>query len=94
METTNKINMDAMMEQMNALVRYAHQPDKVSTPPGSNVIPLGGGARAKKPRRKKTLCPNCKCFLMHKPANCFELEVNKALHYPGWKSIFAAPATA
>ncbi len=98
MEATNKINMDAMMEQMNALVaardaRHAHQPDKVNTPLGSNVIPLGGGAQAKKPRRKIALCPNCKCFVMHKPANCFKLEANKASHYPGWKSIFAMPAT-
>jgi hypothetical protein len=49
MEATNKTNMDAMMEQMNTLVaaggtRHAHQPDKVNTPSGSNVIPLGGGA--------------------------------------------------
>jgi hypothetical protein len=99
MEATNKTNMDAMMERMNALLaardaRHAHQPDKVNTPPGSNVIPLGGGAQAKKPRRKKALCPNCKCFVMHKPANCFKLEANKALRYPGWKSIFAMPATA
>jgi hypothetical protein len=98
-EATNKTNMDAMMEQMNALVaardaRHAHQPDKVNTPPGSNVIPLGCGARAKKPRQKKALCPNCKCFVMHKPANCFELEANKALRYPGWKSIFAVPTAA
>ncbi len=98
MEATNKTNMDAMMEQMNALVaardaRHAHQPDKVNTPLGGNVIPLGGGTQAKKHRQKETLCPNCKCFVMHKPANCFELEANKASRYPGWKSIFAAPAT-
>ncbi len=84
---------------MNALVvardtRHAHQTDEVNTPTDSNVIPLGGGAQAKKPRRKKALCPNCKCFVMHKPANCFKLEANKALRYPGWKSIFAMPATA
>jgi hypothetical protein len=76
MEATNKTNMDAIMEQMNALVRHAHQPDKVNTPPGSNVIPLGSGARAKKPRWNKALCPNCKFFVMHKPANCFELKAN------------------
>ncbi len=98
MEATNKTNIDAMMEQMNPFVaardaRHAHQPDKVNTPPGSNVIPLGSGARAKKPRRKKALCPNCKCFVMHKPANCFELEAKKALRCPGWKSIFAVPTT-
>jgi hypothetical protein len=99
MEGTNKTNIDTMMEGMNAFVaardaRHAHQLDKVNTTPGSNVIPLGGGTRAKKPRRKKALCPNCKCFVMHKPSNCFELEANKALRYPGWKSIFAVPATA
>ncbi len=99
MEATNKTNMDTMMEQMNALVvardaRHAHEPDKVNTPPGSNVIPLGSDAQAKKPRQKKALCQTCKCFIMHKPANCFKLEANKALCYPGWKSIFAAPATA
>jgi hypothetical protein len=98
MEATDKTNMDAMMEQMNALMavggaRHTHQPDKVNTPPGSNVIPLGIGARAKKHRWKKALCPNCKFFVMHKLASCFEHESNKALHYPGWKSIFAAPAT-
>ncbi len=94
MEATNKTNMDAMMERINALVRHAHQSDKVNTPPGSNVIPFSGGARAKKPRQKKALCPNCKCFVMHKPASCFELKANKASRYPGWKSIFVAPATA
>jgi hypothetical protein len=93
MEATNKKNMDTMMEHMNALVRHAHQPDKVNTPPGINVNPLYGGARAKKPRRKKALCPNCKCFVMHKPANFFKLKANKASRYPGWKSIFAMPAT-
>jgi hypothetical protein len=39
MEAMNKTNMDAMMEQTNALVaaggaRHAHQPDKVNIPPG------------------------------------------------------------
>jgi hypothetical protein len=97
MEATNKTNMDAIMERMSALVaardaRHAHQPEKVNTPPGSNITPLGGGARAKKPRQKKALCPNCKYFVMHKPANCFERKAIKALHYPGWKSIFAVPA--
>jgi hypothetical protein len=99
MEVTNKTKMDAMMEQMNALVaagraQQVHQPDKENTPLGRNVIPLGGGNQVKKPRLKKALCPNCKCFVMHKPASCYELKVNKASRYPGWKSIFAAPATA
>jgi hypothetical protein len=83
MEAANKTNMDTMMEQINSLVvarvaRHAHQPGKVNTPPGSNVIPLGSRTGDTKPRRKKALCPNCKCFVMHKLANCFELEANKA----------------
>ncbi len=65
MEATNKTNMDAMMEQINTLVaaggaQQAHQPDKENTPLETNVIPLGGGDRVRKPRRKKALCPNCK----------------------------------
>ncbi len=99
MEVANKKNMDAMMEQMHALVaagraQQAHQLDKENTPPGKNVIPLGSGDGARKPRRKKALCPNCKCFILHKSANCYKLKANKALHYPGWKSIYAAPVTA
>ncbi len=99
LEATNKMNMDIMMEQINALVaaggaQQAHQPDKDNTPPGRNVTPPGGSDRAKKPRRKKALYPNCKCFVMHKPASCFKLKVNRASRHPGWKSIFAVPATA
>jgi hypothetical protein len=97
-EAANKTNMDTMMEQMSALVaageaQQAHQPDKENTPPGRNVTPLGGGNQVRKPRQKKALCPNCKCFVLHKPANCYKLKANKALRYPGWKSIFAAPET-
>ncbi len=98
-EVSNKTNMDAMIAQMNALVavgraRQAHQPDKENTPPGRNVIPLGSGNQVKKPRQKKARCPNCKCFVMHKLASCYKLKANKASCYPGWKSIFAAPAAA
>ncbi len=100
MEATNKTNMDAVMEQMNALVaaggaRQARQPNKKeNTPPRRNVIPLGGGNQVRKPRRKKALCPNCIFFVLHKPASCYKLKANKASRYPGWKSVFAMPATA
>jgi hypothetical protein len=73
MEATNKANMEAMMEKMNALVasnatRQTHQPDKENIPPGGYVKPPGGGGKpAKKPKKKKALCPNCKCFKLHKP---------------------------
>jgi hypothetical protein len=97
MEVTNKANMEATMETMNALVtsnatRQMHQPDKENTPPGGNVKPPG--EHVKKPRKKKTLCPNCKCFVLHKPKLCYELEANKASRYPGWKSVFAAASPA
>ena len=47
MEATNKANMEAMMDKMNALVtsnatRQTHQPDKENTPPSGNVKPPGG----------------------------------------------------
>jgi hypothetical protein len=85
---------------MNALAasnatRQTHQPDKENIPPGGYVKPPGGGGKqAKKPKKKQALCPNCKCFALHKPKLCYELEANKAKRYPGWKSIFeAAPST-
>ena len=82
MEATNKANMEAMMDKMNALVtsnatRQTHQPDKENTPPGGNVKPPGGGNRVKKPRKKKTLCPNCKCFVLHKPSSAMNWRQTK-----------------
>ena len=96
MEAANKTNMDALLERMNAIVaangaRPTHQPDKENTPPAGNINPPTG-ERVKKPRKKKTLCPNCKTFVLHKPELCYELEANKATRYPGWKSVFAATA--
>lgn len=98
MEAANKTNMDSLLERMNAIVasngaRTTHQPDKENTPPTGNVNPTTG-ERVKKPRKKKTLCPNCKTFVLHKPELCYELEANKATRYPGWKSVFAATPTA
>ena len=96
MEAANKTNMDALLERMNAIVaangaRPTQQPDKENSPPAGNVNPPTG-ERVKKPRKKKTLCPNCKTFVLHKPELCYELEANKATRYPGWKSVFAATA--
>ena len=71
--------------------RPTHQPYKENSPPAGNVNPPTG-ERVKKPRKKKTLCPNCKTFVLHKPELCYELEANKATRYPGWKSVFAATA--
>ena len=98
MEAANELNMDSLLERMNAIVAAnggKHHPDKENTPPGVNVgQPAGGGERVKKPRKKKTLCPNCKTFVLHKPELCYELDANKASRYPGWKSVFVTVATA
>ncbi len=100
MEAANKTNMVSMMEQMNALItaaggRQTHQQDKENRPPTGNVKPpTGGGKRVKRSRKKKTLCPHCKTFVLHKHELCYELEANRASRYPGWKFVFATPATA
>jgi hypothetical protein len=89
MTATNKANMDAMMERMNAMVAgkgndrrtiQIQQPDKENISPEDTNQP-------KKPRKKKALCPHCKTFVLHKPENCNELEANKDKHWPGWKSV-------
>ena len=94
---TNKANMDAMMDRMNALVtgRGGHrltptqQPDKEHTPPGGNVRPPTDTYWTKKPRKQKAICPHCKTFVLHKFENCYELEANKEKRWLGWTSVHA-----
>mgnify|MGYP006197354809 CR=1 FL=1 len=81
MEATNKANMDAMMERMNALVASGYNKENV-IPPGAT--PAGGGT--KRPRAKKHHCPNCKKMVIHKATDCYELEANKDKRFDGWKS--------
>jgi hypothetical protein len=98
MAASNKANMEAMMEKMNALVaagggRRTTEQDKENTPPAGPPYTAGGGGgggNVKRPRRKKALCSNCKFFVYHAPDKCFELDANKDSRYPGWKSIFTA----
>jgi len=96
MAATNKANMEAMMERMNALMAGcdrrtpAQQPDKENLPPpGGNISPHVNPNPNKKIRKKKALCPHCKTFVLHKPDNCPELEANKGKRWPGWKSVHA-----
>ena len=99
MTATNKSNMDAMMERMNAMVAGmggggtrrtpTQQTDKENTPPGGNVPPPKDRDQTKKPRKQKALCPHCKTFVLHKFENCLELEANKEKRWPGWKSVHA-----
>jgi hypothetical protein len=77
MTATNKANMDAMMERMNALVtggagRRPTQQDKGSTPMVGNSLPTltgSGTTQPKKPKRRKCIFPHCKMFVPHKPKN-------------------------
>jgi hypothetical protein len=89
MTATNKANMDAMMDRMNALVTGkgddrrkvpSQQPDKENTPPDNTN-------QSKRPRKKTALCPHCKKWVLHKFENCIELEANKDKRWPGWKSV-------
>jgi hypothetical protein len=95
MTATNKANMDAMMERMNALVTGKagqcpiHQ-DKESTPAIGNSLPTSirsGATQPKKPKRCKCMCPHCKMFVLYKPENCVELKANKDKRWPGWKLV-------
>ncbi len=97
MAATNKANMDAMLEKMNALVAAAGGrrtfDNKENTPPEKSATTAcgdsGGGDIDKKPKRGRTLCPNCKKLVYHAHNKCYELETNKDTRYPGWKSSFA-----
>ena len=91
MEATNKANMEAMMEKMNSLV--ATNKENTRQNRNGNENSDNTGKNKKKPKQKKVLCPNCKCFVYHKPDRCYELEENKAKRYPGWKSILETATT-
>ncbi len=95
MTATNKANMDAMMERMNAMVtggagRCSTQQDKASTPTVENSLATLTGlgtTQPKKPKRRKCICPHCKMFVLHKPKNCVEPKAHKDKRWPGWKSV-------
>jgi hypothetical protein len=88
---TNKANMDAMMERMNALLaggvgRHPSHQDKESTPIVGNSLPTSTRSdttQPKKPKRCKSICPHCKMFVLCKPKNCVELDANKVKCWPG-----------
>ncbi len=98
MTATNKANMDAMMERMNAILagggeKRTAQHDKDNPPPGRNRRLLAGTGmgtdQTKQPQKQKALYPHCKKFVLHKPDICTKLEANKDKHWPGWKSVHA-----
>ncbi len=105
MVVANKATMEAMMEQMNALIAAQggrkSPGDKENTPPltnsgkknGQDIKPRGLGClRPRDDGRGMTLCPHCKALVYHKANKCYELESNKDKRWVGWKSIKEAMA--
>jgi hypothetical protein len=95
MTATNKANMDAMVERMNALVtggagRRPTQQDKAITPTVGDSLPTltgSGITQPKKPKRQKCICPHCKILVLYKPKNGVKLHANKDKHWLGWKLV-------
>jgi hypothetical protein len=75
MAMANKAKMEAMMEQINALV--AAQGGRQSPANKENTHPLTNGGKKNKqdikprgPRCKPTLCPYCTVLVYHKANKC------------------------
>jgi hypothetical protein len=93
MTATNKANMDAMIERMNALVaggvgrRPSHQ-DKESTPTVGNphINGIKNNPAQETNEAQVHLSPLQK-FNLHKPKNCVEFKANKDKRWPGWKLV-------
>ncbi len=69
----NQQTMDAMLEQMNAIIAGQGKVlDKENVhPPNTNATTGTGGMS-----HKKTKCPHCKKNVFHSAADCYELEAN------------------
>jgi hypothetical protein len=81
MAMASKATMNAMMEQMNAILgsnggRTSNW-NKENTPPATNATREGDN-EAENIKRKKKLCPHCNImFVFHQPDRCYELDANK-----------------
>ncbi len=84
MAASSQKAMDAMMEQMNALVAgHGKASDKENTPPIKDNA--HSGTRGTKQNKKK--CIHCGKHVFHKSVDCYELEANASKGWTGWKSI-------
>jgi hypothetical protein len=89
MAMANQKAMEAMFEQINAIVGgQCKAVDKENTPPA--IGNKGNSTIGTKRNRKK--CTHCKKHVFHKPSDCYELEVNKSKCWTGWKSVKDAGA--
>ena len=85
----NKNSMDAVMERMNALVagKGGGKGASMTQQNEKEKIEPTDDSKAKKPTRDKHICPHCKLKVLHKAANCLELEENAHRRWTGWKSV-------
>ncbi len=88
----NQQTMDAMLEQMNAIIAGQGKAlDKKNVRPPNTNATTGTGRKS----RKKTKCPHCKKYVFHLAAYCYKLEANASKRWTGWKSVKdAAVSTA
>ncbi len=84
MGTANQKAMEAMFEQINAIVgAQCKAEDKENTPPATgNTGKSTGGTK-----RNRKKCTHCKKYVFHKPSDCYELKANTSKHWTGWKSV-------
>jgi hypothetical protein len=72
-EMANQKAMEAMFEQINAIVgAQCKAVDKENTPPATGN--RGKSTSGTKRNRKK--CTHCGKYVFHKPSNCYELKAN------------------
>ncbi len=84
MATANQKAMEAMFEQINAIIGgQCKAVDKENTPPAAGNT--GNSTVGTKRNRKK--CTHCRKHVFHKPSNCYKLEANKSKCWMGWKSV-------
>ncbi len=81
MATASQKAMDAMMEQMNALISMDH--GKLADK--ENMLPATGNASngTDGKKRNKRKCFHCKKQVLHKPADCYKLEANASKRWMG-----------
>jgi hypothetical protein len=80
----NQQTMDAMLEQMNAIIAGQGKAlDKENVRPPNTNATTGTGRKL----RKKMKCPHCKKYVFHLAANCYELEANTSKQWTGWKLV-------
>ncbi len=82
--TANQKAMEAMFEQINAIVgAQCKAVDKENTPSATGN--MGKSTGGTKRNRKK--CTHCGKYVFHKPSDCYKLKANTSKRWMGWKSV-------